>query len=182
MDLTLYVLAYYMGEEKSSLDLSSLGNQIERTIKEKFGLSDELLKRVLQDLLHKLPASPNTFPVSIISKKATILESTVKFLKENRKKPLSEIAKIVGRNQRNLWQTYNKVKTKIPEAFPETPNSMQIPFEIFHTNLSPSEAVVSYLKEKQNLAFHEIADLLSRDNRTIWTIYARAKKKNEKTK
>ncbi len=39
------------------------------------------------------------------------------------------------------------------------------------------EAVVEYMKEKQNLSYHEIAVLLQRDDRTIWTCYHRAKKK-----
>jgi len=40
------------------------------------------------------------------------------------------------------------------------------------------ESVVKFLKEKRALTYHEIAVLLNRDDRTIWTVYNRVKKKN----
>ena len=46
--------------------------------------------------------------------------------------------------------------------------------------LSVLESIVEYLKEKRNLSYHEIAELLGRDDRTIWTVYDRAKKKRNK--
>ncbi|MAG50254.1 hypothetical protein CL621_01275 [archaeon] len=45
--------------------------------------------------------------------------------------------------------------------------------------LSVLEALVEYLKEKQNLTYHEISILINRDERNIWTVYSRAKKKRE---
>jgi predicted DNA-binding protein (UPF0251 family) len=39
------------------------------------------------------------------------------------------------------------------------------------------EAIVCYLKEILRLRFSEIAELLNRDQRTIWVTYANAKKK-----
>ena len=47
-------------------------------------------------------------------------------------------------------------------------------------SVSVLEAIVKYLKEKKNLTYHEIAVLLNRDDRTIWTVYQRARKKNAK--
>ncbi|MBU0980905.1 MAG: sigma-70 region 4 domain-containing protein [Nanoarchaeota archaeon] len=44
-------------------------------------------------------------------------------------------------------------------------------------SLKPLEAIVEYLKDIQGLTYHEIAELLNRDDRTIWTVYNRAKKK-----
>jgi len=55
--------------------------------------------------------------------------------------------------------------------------------EIFRgNNLSILEAVVRYLKDIKRFSFHEIGLLLNRDERNIWTVYHRAKKKvgNEK--
>jgi len=37
--------------------------------------------------------------------------------------------------------------------------------------------MVEYLKEHEALSFHQIAALTNRDDRTIWTVYSRAKKK-----
>ena len=47
-------------------------------------------------------------------------------------------------------------------------------------SVSVLEAIVKYLKEKKRLTYHEIAVLLNRDDRTIWTVYQRARKKNAK--
>ncbi|MDO8740267.1 MAG: hypothetical protein Q7J54_01690 [Candidatus Woesearchaeota archaeon] len=43
--------------------------------------------------------------------------------------------------------------------------------------LSALEAISEYLKESLNMNYHEIAVLMNRDDRTIWTVYNRAKKK-----
>lgn len=52
-----------------------------------------------------------------------------------------------------------------------------LPVEIFAQELSPAEAVVKYLKEEKQISFHKIALKLNRDERGIWSSYARAKKK-----
>jgi len=41
------------------------------------------------------------------------------------------------------------------------------------------EIIVEYLKDVKQLNFHEIALLLNRDERTIWTAYSRVKKKRK---
>ena len=51
-----------------------------------------------------------------------------------------------------------------------------IPLSILQNN-SSLEAMVLYLKEVLNLRFNDIAELLNRDQRTIWVTYANAKKK-----
>ncbi len=59
-------------------------------------------------------------------------------------------------------------------------STINIPTSIFRDrSLSVLEAVVEYLKEHHNLNYHQIARLLNRDERTIWTVYNRAKKKRQ---
>jgi hypothetical protein len=56
--------------------------------------------------------------------------------------------------------------------------SILIPSSIFiDRELAPLEAITEYLKDTEGMSFHEIASLLNRDDRTIWTCYHRAKKK-----
>ena len=56
-----------------------------------------------------------------------------------------------------------------------------IPTSIFlDRTISVLEAITKYLKEEKNLTYHQIAILLNRDDRTIWTCYNRAKKKRVK--
>lgn len=39
------------------------------------------------------------------------------------------------------------------------------------------ESVVFYMKSSLGMKYHEIAESLNRDDRTIWTVYKRAEKK-----
>lgn len=56
-----------------------------------------------------------------------------------------------------------------------------IPSSIFlQEDLSPYEAIVSYLKEEKKLTYREIGRSIGRDERNVWTIYNRAKKKKAK--
>jgi hypothetical protein len=58
--------------------------------------------------------------------------------------------------------------------------NIDIPAEIFQDrNVAVLERLSEYLKDKLNLNYHEIAVLLNRDERTIWTCYNRAKKKRK---
>ena len=53
-----------------------------------------------------------------------------------------------------------------------------IPFSIFNSKkLSTLEIVVKYLKENKSLSYHQIALILKRNDRTIWTTYQKASKK-----
>ena len=61
--------------------------------------------------------------------------------------------------------------------------ALNIPSNVFRDrSLSVLEVLVEYLKEKQQLSYHEIAELLNRDDRTIWTVYYRAKQKRKHAK
>ena len=65
----------------------------------------------------------------------------------------------------------------------ENIHSLMIPSFVFKDRrLKVLEVLVEYLKEDCSLSYHEIAILLNRDDRTIWTVYQRAlkKRKNEK--
>ena len=59
--------------------------------------------------------------------------------------------------------------------------SFIIPASVFLTHLSPSEALCTFLKDEQKLSFHEIAQELNRDDRSIWTSYHRATQKARST-
>ena len=53
-----------------------------------------------------------------------------------------------------------------------------IPLSILQNRkLGALQAVTIYLKDEKKLGFNDIAKLLKRDNRTIWTTYHQAKKK-----
>ena len=61
--------------------------------------------------------------------------------------------------------------------------NVKIPMKIFEfSKLSPFENVVYYLVEKLHLKDCEIAFLLKRNPRTIWTVKIRAKRKANRLK
>jgi hypothetical protein len=63
----------------------------------------------------------------------------------------------------------------------KTPTSVNIPSSVLKDRkLSVLEIIVEYMKEEMELSFHQIAVLLNRNDRTIWTVYARAKNKRKK--
>ena len=56
--------------------------------------------------------------------------------------------------------------------------SLAIPSSIFkNRQLSVLEAITVYLHDKKKMRYSQIARLLNRNDRTIWTAYQRAKKK-----
>lgn len=65
-----------------------------------------------------------------------------------------------------LSQLYNAEETSVP-------------VEIFAKKLSPSEAVCKFLKENRKKSFHEIGQILNRDDRSVWTSYHRAVRKQK---
>jgi DNA-binding NarL/FixJ family response regulator len=58
---------------------------------------------------------------------------------------------------------------------------LEVPSRIFKDrNVAVLEAVVEYMKDIEGLSYHEIAVLLNRNERTIWTVYSRAKQKRKR--
>ncbi|HII72151.1 TPA: hypothetical protein HA265_05335 [Candidatus Woesearchaeota archaeon] len=127
------------------------------------------------------------------------LESISEYLKEHRGLTYHEIAELLKRDDRTIWTCCNRAKKKregkkpgktaglakkakttkadtVPEK--EKTEQQEIPIDIFHNReLAPLEGISKYLKENADKSFHEIAVLLNRDDRTIWTCYNRALKK-----
>ena len=112
-------------------------------------------------------------PVSVFSKNLSPLETVVKYLRENKRKPLSKIAKLLQRASSNIYNAYKKAKNKHPSALVMGPVDYYIPLSVLRKKGTVLENVVIYLK--QDLNFREIGKLLQRNERTIWTVYNRKK-------
>jgi hypothetical protein len=115
-------------------------------------------------------------PIGIFSKDLTVLEAVVRFLKQT--KSNREIAKLIKRDERNISNIFRNAVKKFSPSRGD--NDLAFPCSIFNSKLSALESLVEYLKEQRSLSYHEIAKLLQRDDRTIWTVYSRAKKKLSK--
>ena len=117
-------------------------------------------------------------PLYFFSNKShTILESLILNLKDKRNLNYHQIGVLINRNERNIRESYLNAKLKPAKYKISSP--IFIPISIFSDRkLSALESIVFYLHDKHNLKFSQIAVLLSRDPRTIWTVYQRARKKN----
>ncbi|HLC58046.1 MAG TPA: hypothetical protein VJH95_05715 [Candidatus Nanoarchaeia archaeon] len=122
---------------------------------------------------------PTNIPISIFNtKELSSLEAISKYLHEELHLKFSQIAQLTNRNPRTVWSAYQSSKTKHPSQLTIKQSEIKIPIhQLTDRSLSVLEAIVSYLKENYNLTLHEIAQFLNRDDRTIWTVYHRYKKK-----
>jgi len=140
---------------------------------------DKLTSEQIAGLFGKKVPLKVLLPVSIFNNKELgSLETIVKYLKENLNLKYHEIAQVLNRNDRTIWTTYNNAVKKKKEKLPVKESKFFIPVSIFKDRkFSVLEALVSYLKDNFNLRYSEIAVLLNRDERNIWTVYNRYKKK-----
>ena len=116
-------------------------------------------------------------PVSIFTNGASGLESISKYLKENIGLRYCNIAEILNRDDRTIWGACHDASAKA-EDFTAEESSVRIPVSIFSDrSLSVLEALAWYMKEELNLRLCSIAGLLNKDQRTVWTVYNRARKK-----
>ena len=147
-------------------------------LREKYNLDyNEILS-----LIEEKPSQEILIPSSIFDNdELSCLETIVKYLKEELKLRFHEVAALLNRNDRTIWATYNNATKKRKERLPVKESRFFIPVSIFvDRKFSVLESIVSYLKDNFNLRYSQIAILLNRDERNIWTVYNRAiKKKNE---
>ena len=84
---------------------------------------------------------------------------------------------LLNRNERNIWNTYQNAKKKVPAKLFVTFSEQNIPVSIFQNKLGVLENIVVYLKDECALSYHNIALLLKRNDRTIWSAYNTAVRK-----
>jgi len=146
------------------------------------GLSSEEIINLVSESLKVQVKEEAKVPISVFKNDyLSSLENIVKYLRENLLLSFKQIASLTNRNPIALAVTYRNAKKKMEAKFAVTEISpYSIPVSILQDrNLSVLENVASYLKDTFGLTYHKIAVLLNRDDRTIWTVYQRAKKKKK---
>lgn len=144
-------------------------------LKEKYKLSSEDLIKLIEK---KEVSKELVIPISIFDNNLSALETVVKYLKEELNFSNHKIALLLNRDDRTVWTTYNNSLKKRKERLVVKESEFFIPVSIFkNRRLSVLEAITCYLKDEHNLNYHDIALLLNRDERNIWTTYNRARKK-----
>lgn len=74
-----------------------------------------------------------------------------------------------------LQQTGNNVQLEqVIRIFQEVKQEYSIPLSIFSNKLYPAEALCKHLRETEQLSFKDIALLLQRSEKSVWSTYQRA--------
>jgi DNA-directed RNA polymerase specialized sigma24 family protein len=122
-----------------------------------------------------IPAKELTIPLSAFYSDASALQVVVTYLHDRHKLSFGEIARALERDYQTVWTTYRSHPLGL--ALSLHPSRVMVPLSIFKdATLGPLEALVLFLRT-QGLRYVEIATLLKRDQRTIWTAVNRAQRK-----
>ena len=117
-------------------------------------------------------------PCCIFDTVLSPFESICAYLKEQQRLTYHEIAQLVKRDDRTIWTVYQHAVKKHKQKFIVKKDDVFIPVKILQDRrLSVLEHLVRYLKDFYTLTYHQIAVLLKRDDRTIWTVYQRGLRK-----
>lgn len=117
-----------------------------------------------------------SLPLSIFGNELSGLEAITKYLKEIGYR-FCDIAKLIGRDDRTIWDAYTRACEKEKDSIVEE-SDYYIPIEVFNNRiLSILESLAMYLNDELNMKYCKIANFINKDQRTIWTVCNRAKKK-----
>lgn len=136
-------------------------------------------KEDILNLAFRKNATELSFPAAILrTRELSSLEAIVKYLRENRSLGYKDIAILLNRNFKTLAVTYKVARSKKAEKFPETieDDLHRIGYSAFTARLSVLEAICVYLRSLGR-SYAEISRLINREQRTIWTVCNRAKRK-----
>ncbi len=120
-------------------------------------------------------------PLSIFcDRRLTPLEAVIKYLREKRSFSYRRIASSLQRNVGDIYKTYAHAFNKSFLIEVRSVHTTLVPVSVFaNRKLSLFENLVMHLKDQLKLSYRQISVLLNRDERTIWTVYKRARQKNE---
>ena len=141
------------------------------------------VKVVKRGLKGEFDSSDILIPVTILADRSlSILEVIAEYLREEIGLNYHQIAVLTNRNDRTIWTVYNRAKKKraTVEKPKFKPSNIEIPLKaLLDRTVSSLEALVEYMKDEMQFTFHQIAMLTNRNDRTIWTVYDRARKKRK---
>ena len=133
----------------------------------------EILETVIKE--YKSQENINNISITIFAnRKLGILESVVKYLKENGL-TYHEIAVVLNRDDRTIWATYSKAIKKDKSVAAIDINSETINPAIFsNRKMAPLEAIIKHLRER-GMTLKQISLALNRSYKTIWLTYNKKK-------
>jgi len=157
----------------TDVELGSIRGAVEalEAVRKKHSISYE-------DLLGLVVGGRDRVPVTIFSRKLSSLEAIARYLKDELCLSHHKIAELLGRDERNIWHSYHDSLKKHPEALAAGPAQFFIPLKIFaEKKFSILESIVVHLRHEYSLSYRQISALVQRNEKTVWTVYSRAKKR-----
>ncbi len=131
-----------------------------------------------EEVISALRMDEKKIPTSIFRSALSPLQACVKYLFE-RGMRYHEIAEILGRDHRTIWNTYRNASPIMKGVLAPEPTRYHLPLHIFSDRrLSFLEHVCMHLRERYALSYHEIAVLIGKNDRTVWTVCKRAERKH----
>ena len=158
--------------------------EVLRFLENKYAVAPkEVLKLIREKEKKEKEEESEYIPVSLFTAApVSSLEVITLYLRDVKKLKFSAMGSLLGRNQIALSSTYRNAKKKYPASLRVEESEYKIPCAVLKTrSLSVLETIVVYLKNAYMLQNNEIAKLLGKDPRTIWTVLKRAKKKEVRT-
>lgn len=120
---------------------------------------------------------PRHVPVSIFSSPLSPAEALVKHLKEQHQMSFAGIARLLNRDARGIWCTYQRAARKQPGPCIPAASPHKVPIALFQDrSLSILEHTVHYLRGN-GLQVKVIAALVQKSPSTITTVHFRARRK-----
>ncbi len=126
--------------------------------------------------------SLESVPAQIFSSKLAPAEAIVKYLKEEKGYTYHKIGFVLNRDERGIWGTYRRAKSKMPGRIVVNDDSIQVPLSKLSVRQnSIQEQVVVHLVDGLNIKFKDVATFLGKNYSTVHTTYSRAKAKATQT-
>ena len=172
------LLAHSSGKQADSEALRS-ENEALKDIFKYLGVNEKRLQQLIQQ---KKTETAIVLPISIFRSRSSALEVIVMYLHDVKRMRFTDIAAALNRDHRTIWHAYRRSaskQTSLNVLDSDITSDITIPVSIFaDRTYAPLEAGVTHLKDSCALTFSEIAELLERSSKTVWTVYQRAKKKH----
>lgn len=166
----------FLEKEYGLKDAKGFSDKFLRFLDEEYGIKEEFEKIVSK------AKKEIEIPISAFNNdELSILECVCRYLKEGLGLRYCEIASLLNRDERTIWVVYNNSLKKRKKKLVFRKSKILIPVsKLEDRKFTVFEGITLHLKDHYNLNYRKIGELLRRDERNIWAIYQRARKKNVK--
>jgi len=113
-------------------------------------------------------------PISIFNSSLGALEAITVYLREHKKYKHKDTGRLLNRNAVVVGHSYRSARKKTDDPLDVSDQRYLIPVSIFtNRKISIQTHLVRFLHDTYKIKLADIARLLSRDPRTIWSAYHR---------